>query len=143
MKGSKKAKDSIEQEVESMLSYWTNLFGLGRWEINVKIMPLDLMPLSANESLCYGKTEINEELMSMNIKILEPGDAHIFEETLLHELLHVVLLQIEKQPPPTDQDQCTIVTENVIELLSRAFIDARNGVYNDRIICQWLKHGKG
>ena len=138
----KKTKDSIEQKVETLISYWTDLFGLSRWHINVKIMPLDLMPLSNNETMCYGKSEISEELMMVNIKILEPGDAHVFEETLLHELLHVVLLKIEKQAPTTDQEPCTIVTENVIELLSRAFIDARNGVHNDRIICQWLKHRK-
>jgi len=105
---------------------------------------MDLMPLGPNESACYGRSEISEDLMMVNIRILEPGDiSHVFEETLVHELLHVVLLPMERMAPEGAMDAgCNMVTENVIELLSRALVDARSGEDNARIICEWLKHGK-
>jgi len=122
-----------------MIYYWSELLGLSRWEVNVKIMPMDLMPLGPNEQFCFGKSEIAEDLMSVNIKILEPDSPHhTFEETLVHELLHVVLLPLEKMVPE-DKDINTI-TENVIELLARALVDAKEGVNNARIVCEWLKH---
>ena len=140
--GMTKQKKGIDP-IDEMVRYWANLLGLGRWELSVKIMPADLMPLGPNEVFCFGRTEINEELMSANIKILDPDSSHhVFEETLVHELVHIVILPLERMVG-TDNNQIDTVTENVVELLSRAFVDAKHGVTDARIVCEWLKHKQG
>ncbi len=136
----KKAEIDPVDPIDQMVTYWANLFGLIRWDISVRIMPQDLMPLGENEVFCFGRTEINEDLMSASIRILDPDNRHhVFEETLVHELIHIVILPLERVVN-TDSNQINTVTENVVELLSRAFVDAKHGVSDARIVCEWLKH---
>lgn len=137
-----KPKKVATDPIDSMVEYWVNLFGLMRWNINVKIMPQDLMPLGPNEIFCYGRTDIDCVLMSANIKILDPDNKlHVFEETLVHELIHIVILPLQGSNN-LDNNQTDTVEENVVELLARAFVDAKNGVSDARIVCEWLKHGQ-
>lgn len=130
--------------IDIMVEYWANLFGLNRWNINVKIMPQDLMPLGPNDVFCYGRTEIDEVLMSANIRILDPDSRHhIFEETLVHELIHIIILPLQRPDNNSDNNQIDAAEENVVELLARAFVDVKHGVSDARIVCEWLKHKQG
>ena len=138
--GMTKPKKVEVDPIDEMVIYWANLLGLIRWDINVKIMPADLMPLGGDDVFCFGKTDIIPHLMSANIKILDPNSPHhVFEETLLHELLHIAILPLEEMVP-SDTSGIYTVTENLVELLTRALIDAKRGVTDARIVCEWLKH---
>ena len=113
-----------------LLEEWSTRFGLQDWLITLEtnVKPEDMVMNDADGCIHYTET-----VKAARIQIIDPSlrkDAlrpFNFEETLVHELLHIKLCLLE-QGEDWDNEIQLRVLHQLIDDLARAFVDAKGKV---------------
>lgn len=114
-----------EQQMQEHADYYVNLFDLGGWNIEVvrNCRAANMQLQNVN-----GEASYNAEIKSAVIRILDPVDypddliaPQDQEQTLVHELLHLVFSVVEVGMNETQK----ALNHQIIETLAKALVEAR------------------
>lgn len=114
-----------EQQMQEHADYYVNLFDLGGWNIEVNHNTRAANMRLQNVS---GEISCTAEIKSAVIRILDPVDypddliaPQDQEQTLVHELLHLVFSVVEVGMNETQE----VLNHQIIDMLAKALVEAR------------------
>ncbi len=122
-----------EERVALLVHKWRLLLLPAEWSLGVRV--LDECPESDRESYAdaFAYTEVEGAYFSAKITFLRrrfaDKDGDFLDLVACHEVLHVVLHMSEHlvgRACKKDKHTAEVVTENAVEILSRAFLKLQN-----------------
>jgi hypothetical protein len=113
-----------EKKLKRLCKEWQKRLRLRDWHVNLKVLPKEDM----NDSFGETRTQIRHKAALIRIATGHGDDPLIstdYEQTLVHELLHLMFKGFDHLIPRTGNEYNWL--EASIELLAIALVEARRG----------------
>lgn len=108
---------------QSMLSLWQDAFALGHWGIDLAVHPGDEM--QGRDAAVSAQAEYDHAVMALREPTeLQPVDV---EESIVHELLHVLLEGHKNLATSADSETYDPMYERGLNVLSAVLVSLRRG----------------
>ena len=122
MKVSKHWKSAMK-----MLQFWADLFHLGEWQLNVN--EESMVETSGNCGNCNANTRCMSAVISLDSKMLNSDDLNQVEDTVIHEMVHILLTPFREAAEDryTSPDVLLKEEERAVLQLERAFAKLKRG----------------